>query len=150
MDAAIYAVKYLCNTTDYGIAFYSAAHTTTLAFVHFPFHHDVEAYSDALPPTAAEHCMLTGYSDACWGSQLGTSVSVGSEIEMFKLRSMSGYIILRAGSPIAWASVRQEQTSRSSCKAEIRATDECAMEVLSICHRGIDIGLTDDSSSTLH
>ncbi len=44
MDAAIYAVKYLRPTTDYGIAFHSAAHTTTLAFVHFPFHHDVEAY----------------------------------------------------------------------------------------------------------
>ena len=56
MDAAIYAVKYLCQTTDYGIAIHSAAHAPTTAFVHFPFHHDVEAYANALPPTAADHC----------------------------------------------------------------------------------------------
>ncbi len=101
MDTALYAVKYLRNTTEYGIAFHSASNTTATAFVHFPFHHDIEAYSDALPPTAAEHCQLTGYSDACWGSQLGSSALVGSEIDMFKLRSMSGYIVLRAGGPIA-------------------------------------------------
>ncbi len=67
---------------------------------------------------------------------------------MFKLRSMSGYIVLRAGGPIACASVQQERTSRSSCEAEVRATDECTKEVLSIRLRGKDIGLTDDSSST--
>ena len=111
MDAAIYAIKYICNTADYGISFHSNAHPTTSAFVHFPFHHDIEAYNDALPPTAAQHHELTAYSDACWGSQLGTSIAVGTEIEMFKLRSMSGFIALRAGGPIAWSSVRQERTS---------------------------------------
>ncbi len=40
-------------------------------------------------------------------------------------------MILRAGGPIAWASVRQERTSRSSCEAEVCATDECTKEVLS-------------------
>jgi hypothetical protein len=90
MGAAIYALKYLCHTTDYGIAFHSAANTTATAFVHFPFQHDVEAYSDALPPTAADQCLLIAYSEAYWGSQLGSSVPVGSEIEMFKLCSMSG------------------------------------------------------------
>ena len=148
MDAALYAVKYLRHTTEYGIAFHSASDTSATAYVHFPFHHDIEAYSDALPPTAAEHCQLTAYSDACWGSQLGTTVPIGSEIEMFKLRSMSGYMILRAGGPLAWASVRQERTSRSSCEAEVRATDECTKEVLSIRLRGKDIGLNDDVSST--
>jgi hypothetical protein len=67
---------------------------------------------------------------------------------MFKLRSMSGYMVVRAGGPIAWSSVRQERTSRSSCEAEVRATDECAKEVLSIRLRGKDIGLTDDAMAT--
>jgi hypothetical protein len=147
MDAAVYAVKYLRQTTDYGIAFHSSATDPASAYVHFPFHHDIEAYSDALPPSAAQHCELTGYSEACWGSQLGT-VPDGTEIEMFKLRSMSGFIILRAGGPIAWSSVRQERTSRSSCEAEVRATDECTKEVLSIRLRGKDIGLSDDASAT--
>ena len=54
---------------------------------------------------------------------------------------------MRAGGPIAWSSVRQD-TSRSSCEAEVRATDECAKEVLSIRLRGKDIGLTDDFAPT--
>ena len=112
MDAAIYAIKYIRHTAEYGIAFHSNTPTAASAFVHFPFHHDIEAYNDALPPTAAEHHELTAYSDACWGSQLGNSAQVGTEIEMFKLRSMSGYMVIRAGGPIAWASVQQERTSR--------------------------------------
>ena len=55
---------------------------------------------------------------------------MGSEIDMFKLQSMSGYMVVWAGSPISWASVHQERTSRSSCEAEVRAMDECAKEVL--------------------
>ena len=148
MDAALYAIKYVRSTVEYGIAFHSNAHIQSSAFVHFPFHHDIEAYNDALPPTAAEHSELTAYSDACWGSQLGNIALTGKEIEMFKLRSMSGYIVLRAGGPIAWASVRQERTSRSSCEAEVRATDECAKEVLSVRLRGKDIGLQDDDLAT--
>ncbi len=148
MDAALYAIKYIHSTVDYGIAFHSNANTNASAFVHFPFHHDIEAYNDAIPPTAAEHCELTGYSDACWGSQLGNTALIGKEIEMFKFRSMSGYIILRAGGPLAWASVRQDRTSRSSCEAEVRATDECAKEVLSVRLRGKDIGLNDDALAT--
>ncbi len=148
MDAAIYAIKYIRHTADFGISFHSNAHSNTSAFIHFPFHHNIEAYNDALPPTAAQHHELTAYSDACWGSQLGTSIAVGSEIKMFKLRSMSGFIVMRAGGHIAWSSVPQEQTSRSSCEAEVRATDQCAKEVLSIRLRGKDIGLTDDSHPT--
>ncbi len=56
MDAAVYAVKYLRQTTDYGIAFHSSTTDPASAYVHFPFHHDIEAYSDALPPSAAQHC----------------------------------------------------------------------------------------------
>jgi len=149
MDAALYAIKYLRQTVEYGIAFHSTAQVSTSGYVHFPFHHDIEAYSDALPPTAAEKQELTAYSDACWGSQLGGSTLMGEEIEMFKLRSMSGYIVIRAGGPIAWASVRQERTSRSSCEAEVRATDECAKELLSVRTRGGDIGLSDSLSPTM-
>ncbi len=148
MDAALYAIKYIRSTVEYGIAFHSNANTSASAYVHFPFHHDIEAYNDALPPTAAEQSELTAYSDACWGSQLGNTTLIGTQIEMFKLRSMSGYMIVRAGGPIAWASVRQERTSRSSCEAEVRATDECTKEVLSVRLRGADIGLTDNAMAT--
>jgi hypothetical protein len=148
MDAAIYAIKYLRQTVDYGIAFHSAADSKASGYVHYPYSHDLEAYSDALPPSAIEHNALTSYSDACWGSQLGNVEHSDTELELFKMRSMSGYIILRAGGPIAWSSVRQPRTSRSSCEAEIRATDECTKEVLSIRYRGLDIGLFDHELPT--
>ena len=130
MDAAVYVVKYLRSTVDYGIAFHSTSDTPASAYVHFPFHHDNEAYTDALPPTAAEQHELTAYSAACWGRQLGGALPNGHEIEMFKFRSMSGFIVIRAGGPVAWSSVRQPRTSRSSCEAEVRATDECAKEAI--------------------
>ena len=149
VDSALYVIKYLRSTVDYyGIAFHSDSVSHTTGYVHFPFHHDIEAYKDAMPPTAAEHSQLTAYSDACWDSQVGSSVPEGTELDLFKFRSMSGYIILRAGGPIAWSAIHQERTSRSSCEAEVRVTDECIKDVLSVRHRCEDIGLSDNAAST--
>ena len=61
---------------------------------------------------------------------------------------MSGYLIMRCGGPIAWKAVRQERTSRSTCKAEVRATDEAVKEILSLRHRCDDLHLPDASSPT--
>ena len=86
MDTALYVIKYLRNTPDYGIAFHSTSPSSASGHIHFPFHHDLEAYADALPPTASDHHDLTSYSDACWGSQLGNVESANDEIEMFTFR----------------------------------------------------------------
>ena len=61
---------------------------------------------------------------------------------------MLGYMVVRAGGPVVWALVCQERRSWSSCKAEVRATDECAKEVLSIHLRGKDISLVVDQLAT--
>ena len=143
LDAAMYVVKYLRSTVSYGIAYHSTAPADTSAYLHFPFPHDAEAYHDAAPPTTDNKHLLTGYSDACWGSQLGNSVPDGDEVELFKFRSMSGYLVMRCGGPISWKAVRQEKCSRSTCEAEIRATDELVKEVLSIRHRCSDMQLAD-------
>ena len=45
------------------------------------------------------------YSDACWGSQLGNQVPDGTEVEIFKFRSLSGFIVLRSGGPLSWKTV---------------------------------------------
>jgi hypothetical protein len=50
---------------------------------------------------------------------------------------------MRCGGPISWKAVRQEKCSRSTCEAEIRATDELVKEVLSIRHRCSDMQLAD-------
>ena len=43
---------------------------------------------------------------------------------------MSGFLVMRCGGPIAWKAVCQPRTSRSTCEAEIRATDEAVKEIL--------------------
>jgi len=103
-------------------------------YVHFPDSADVEAYSDAKPPPSAHSSPLTTCRDACWGSQIGSAVCDGTLLPSFKFRSMSGGMIFRQGGPIAWIAVRQERTSLSSCKAEIRATNEISKMLMALRH----------------
>ena len=91
LDSALYIIKYLCSMVDYGIAFHSNATTMTTSFVHFSFHHDVEAYKDTMPPTTTEHDQLTAYSDTSWGSQLGLLFPKGTTIHLLKFWSMSSH-----------------------------------------------------------
>jgi hypothetical protein len=141
--AALHALKYLYSTADYGISFHSDASNTIQAFNHFPHHHDKEAYSDATPPAPGDCNNLTAFSDACWCGQVGNAVPDGTPLELYKLRSMSGYIICQTGGPIAWKSIRQKQTALSSCEAEIVATKECNTELQSIRYRAQDLKMSD-------
>ena len=105
--SAIHALKYLYSTSEYGISFHSNANHTLQVFNHFPHHHDKEAYTDATPPSPGDCHRLTAFSDACWGGQIGNAVPDNTPIELFKLRSMSGFVICRTGGPISWKSIRQ-------------------------------------------
>ena len=93
LEAALYVVRYLRSTTSQGIAYHSSASSATSAYLRYPLSNDREAYTDATPtPPSTE---LQGFCDANWGSQIGGAVADGEEIEMFKYRSMSGYLIMR-------------------------------------------------------
>jgi hypothetical protein len=146
--AALYVVRYLRSTVSQGIAYHSSESAATSTYVHYPPAHDREAYVDAIPssPTSAA---LQGFCYANWGIQIGDAVPDGEEIELFKYRSMGGFLIMRCGGPIAWKAVRQERKSRSTCKAEICATDEAVKEILSLCNRCNDMNLPDGSAPTL-
>ena len=61
---------------------------------------------------------------------------------------MSGHVITRCGGPIHWKAKRQERTARSSCEAEIYATDECAKDTLSLRHRAEDLDFDDTQRPT--
>ena len=148
-EAALYVVRYLRSTVSQGIAYHSSESAATSAYVHYPPAHDREAYTDATRPPSPTSAALQGFCDANWGSQIGGSVPDGEEIELFKYRSMSGFLIMRCGGPIAWKAVRQERTSRSTCEAEIRATDEAVKEILSLRNRCDDMNLPDGSAPTL-
>ena len=147
--SAVHALKYLFSTSDYGISFHSNSCNTFQAFNHFPHHHDKEAYNDATPPSPSECNQLTAYSDANWGGHFGSAVPDGTPLELFKYRSLSGYLICRTGGPIAWKSIRQEQTAQSSCEAEIIATNECVKELLHIKHCTEDLNIPDATDNTV-
>ena len=139
-------VRYLRSTASQGIVYHSSASAATSAYLHYPPSHDREAYTDATPPPDSQS--LQGFCDANWGSQIGSALDDGTEMEMFKYRSMSGFLIMRCGGPIAWKAVRQPRTSRSTCEAEIRATDEAVKEILSLCHRCNDMNLPNANTPT--
>ena len=90
----------------------------------------------------SEQHEITSYSDACWGSQTGNSVPDGTEIALFKVRSMFEHLIVRCGGPISWKSIQQRRTALSSAESEIMATNECAKDTLSICLRASDLQMT--------
>ena len=154
MKAALYALHYIHSTHDYGISFTSDSVAPMHCYIHFPPSTDVEAYTDALPPTPTTSSTLSSYSDACWGSQIGNAVADGTLLPLFKFRSMSGGIVFRNGGPVGWLGERQEQTSLSSCEAEIRATNATSKKVVdfrNLCQSMVDSGhnLSDVDSPTL-
>lgn len=113
LDAVKRVIRYLKGTKNLGIAFHSNKNNSIESFVKFP-----------VDPNAT-----TPFTDANWGPQDQSNTSTHSELELFKSRSISGYIIWTNG-PLHWMSKRQTVTARSSAEAEIYATDECVKHIL--------------------
>jgi hypothetical protein len=129
MKAALYVLHYIYSTHDYGISFTSDNTAMMHSYVHFPPSTDTEAYDDAIPSPLASSNTLLAYSNACWGSQLGSSVADGTIFPLFKFRSMNGGIVFKNRGLVGWLSKRQERTSHSSCEAEICTTDATSKKV---------------------
>ena len=121
--AAKHAIRYILGTKDRGITFSSKVNKNIQAFLNFPI----------TPNT------LLPLTDANWGGQdQGHNRTSITELERFKTRSMSGFIIFFNG-PVHWCSKRQKITARSSAEAEIYATDECVKELLRMKHMSHDL-----------
>ena len=138
-------LHYIHSTHDQGITFSSRQGKSIHTFLHQPDTSNVEAYDDATHPAPGRREHLTTYSDACWGSQIGNSVKAGTLLPLWKFCSMSGAIVFRLGGPIAWKAIRQEQTSLSSCEAEIYATSKGA--TLSVDVRNLATNFSQTSKS---
>jgi len=93
MKAALYVLHYIHSTHDYGISFTSEDTAPMHSYVHSPPSSNVEAYDDAIPPKLGSSNTISAYSDACWGSQLGSSVADGTLLLLFKFWSMNGGIV---------------------------------------------------------
>jgi len=114
--SAKHAIKYLKGTKSKGISFNSDTEEKLTSYLHFPV-------------TSKK---LVGISDANWGPQDQSAPNHSKplpELELFKTRSISGHVITLFG-PVHWTSKRQKITARSSCEAEIYATDECVKDLI--------------------
>ena len=126
LEACKRVIRYLKGTKSKGIAFHSRTNTRLQAFVKFPIPKD----------------HLTPFADANWGPQdQATPKFNDPPVELFKSRSLSGYILWMNG-PIHWVSKRQTITARSTAEAEIYATDECTKFILHLRHILEELGLT--------
>lgn len=130
IDAALRVVKYLKGTKNMGIEFSSESNNYLQSFLQFP-----------LP----QH-QLTGLCDANWEPQDQSKPSKDTpppKLELFKSRSMSGYIMWCHG-PLMWISKRQTYTARSLAKAKIYATDESMKNILHLMHIINEMNLTNE------
>jgi hypothetical protein len=134
MKAALYNLYYIHSTHDFGISFTSKDLASMHSYVHFSPSTDAKAYDDAIPPTLGSSNTMSAYSNACWGSQLGSSVANGTLLPLFKFRSMNDGIIFKNNGPIGWLGERQERISLSSCEAEIQATSATSKKVVDFCN----------------
>jgi hypothetical protein len=130
LKTALYALHYVHSTYYYGITFTSSITSLIHTYIHFPTPSDVEAYTDAIPPSQKNCAPLTAYSDACWGSQIGSTVRDGTLLPLFTFWSMSGGVVFWRGGPLSWMAIRQDQTALSSGEAEIRATNKTSKSVV--------------------
>ena len=112
--------RYLKATADYGITFSSYANDTLEGFITFPLN---DENPTQLHPSA--------FTDSNWGPQ-DASVPTSKNIRPVNLnetRSIAGHLVFLTGGPLIWKSHKERHTSRSSCEAEVKATDECTKSV---------------------
>ena len=136
-EACKRVIHYLKGTKSKGIAFHSRRNARLEAFIKFPI----------------PEGKVTPLADANWGPQDQSKPKPNDpNIELFKSRSLSGFIIWMHG-PVHWVSKRQTITARSTAEAEIYATDECTKFLLHFLHILEELGLAEKlmpSPTTIH
>jgi hypothetical protein len=123
MKAALYVLHYIHLAHNYGISFTSDDVAPMHSYGHYPPSSDAGAYKDAIPPTKSSANTLTAYSDACWGSQLGSSVADGTLLPLFEFCSINGGISRMVAPLAGLANARIKHLSAPVNEAEIRATN---------------------------
>ena len=126
LTAAKRVLRYLKGSKNLALTFTNKENSVITSFLKFP-----------LPNT------MTALCDANWGPQdqhIPNPHKTYPQIDLFKTRSMSGYLIWCNG-PIHWTTKRQTITARSSAEAEIYATDEATKIILYIRHILKDLNL---------
>jgi hypothetical protein len=119
LEALRHVGRYVKATPDYGISFSSRSHAALESFVEFP----IDDNKDKPHPLA--------FADSNWGPQDASipSDSNARYIDLGETRSVCGHLVFLSNGPLIWKSHKEKRNSRSSCEAEIKATDECVKSV---------------------
>ena len=101
--------------------YFTSDHTEPLhAFTHFP-------------NTGSQS--LSAYCDANWGP-LDASIpkphTTPPEQTMASLRSISGWMVMNSGAPIAWGCACHKDTAQSSCQAEVHSINKTTKILLEL------------------
>ena len=120
LDAIRYVGRYIKAMTDYGITFSSKANETLEGFLTFP----LEDHNPAQPKPKA-------FADSNWGPQDASTPTPKNtrEVPINETRSIAGHLVFLSRGPLIWKSQKEKHNSRSSCEAEVKATDECTRSV---------------------
>jgi hypothetical protein len=135
--------KYILPTMDLGLQFSSRPNSSLESYIHFPLSDD-DPNNSSLPPT------LNSFCDANWGPQDASKPSPTNTraVSIKESRSICGHLFFMGGCPILWKTHKEARISRSSCKAEVKATDECIKNVQMFHHILTDLHLLDTSTPT--
>lgn len=115
LKEAKYIDRCLKVTANYGLHFSSKGCPELEAFIHFPL------------PSNNDNIKLTAFCDANWGPQ---DASVQSEmnrqeVTINETRSVCRHLVMMNCNPVLWPVHKEGWNSRSYCKSEIKATDQC-------------------------
>ena len=138
IDAAKYVGRYLNSTLERGLNFSHAASNKLLeGFTQIPI-------SDDVVPTA--------FADANWGPQDASHPTEANirKVSIMETRSVCGFVTFMGGGPVQWKAFKEERNSRSSCEAEIKATDECTKSIQFFRNVLADIGFPQETPTPVY
>ena len=119
LQYARHVVKYLASTTSLGLLYSSTFQEPLHTFLQF---------KDATKG-------LNVLCDANWGPMDASRPDPTApqvEQSLTSLRSVSGWLALHSGAPIAWGCLRHKQTAQSSCEAEVHSINEATKLILQL------------------
>jgi hypothetical protein len=117
---------------DLGLVFSTQASGSLETFIHFP-----------LPDLSTPNPSLSTFCDANWGPQDTSHPSQTNSrpVSIHESKSICGHIFFYGGCPILWKTHKEARISRSSCEAEIKATDECVKNIQMFHHILTDLDI---------
>jgi len=143
LEAAKYVGRYILSTLDLGLVFSTRSTSSLDMFIHFP---PMDSSLTSHNPT------FTAFCDANWGPQDASHLSPTNirPVSIHKFESICGHIFFYGGCPILWKTHKEVRISRSSYKAEIKATDECVKNIQMFCHILTDLGLAPNKPTPIY